>query len=310
MQKRLYLMDDRKQLLIDDFLAYILQERNYSAHTMRAYAIDLKRFVSFYNSYFDFITEDFRRIDRIAIRHFLGAEFEAGFSSCTVARRLAAVKSFIKYLVKSEELSSNPTIGIKTPRTPKSLPNVIPEEVIPALMDLPPNNTLTGLRDRAILELLYSTGIRVSELVNLNFGQIDFDNQLIKVTGKGNKQRIIPFGETARKTLEQFTRFMGFTKLTPEKQSIFVNGKKQRISVRTVQRHVRQYLLLLMEGENLGPHTLRHSFATHMLNNGADIRSLKDLLGHSSLSSTQVYTHIQPEKMKKIHRQAHPHGGS
>ncbi len=303
-------MDNSNLYLIDDFLTYITKERNYSPKTSLAYAHDLKRFQNFYLSYAGSGTETYSEVDKTAIRHFLGAEFENGFSSRTVARRLASLKSFFKYLQKAEVLLTNPSIDIKTPRTPRSLPTVCSEKLIDQLMAIPVTDTLTGLCDRAILELFYSTGIRLSELADLNLGDVDFKNLLIKVTGKGNKQRIIPFGLTAKKSLEHYLRERGITNLHPRRQQpLFMNHRKQRISVRTIQRHVNQYLRLLMEGENLGPHTLRHSFATHLLNKGADIRSVKDLLGHSSLSSTQIYTHLQPDRIKKIHRQAHPHGG-
>lgn len=304
-------MDDPKLILINDFLAYIIKERNYSIKTRLAYAHDLERFQVFFDSYTGLLTNDFLKVDRTTIRHFLGSEFENGFSSRTVARRLASLKSFFKYLLKAEELQANPTLGIKTPRTPKSLPNVFSEKLINQLMTLPPANTLSGLCDRAILELFYSTGIRLSELATLNIGDVDFENLLIKVTGKGNRQRIIPFGLTAKKSLEHYLRERGNISLhIDRRQPVFMNSRKKRLSIRTIQRHVKQYLHLLMEGENLGPHTLRHSFATHLMNKGADIRSVKDLLGHSSLSSTQVYTHLQPERMKKIHNQAHPHGST
>ncbi|MFH1853096.1 MAG: site-specific tyrosine recombinase/integron integrase [Candidatus Neomarinimicrobiota bacterium] len=297
--------------IINDFLSYIGKERNYSQNTLKSYGRDLQRFQAFIQTYSGEPDTTFGNVDKLAIRHFLGAEFEQGYSSRTVARRLASLKSFFKYLLRAEEISANPTIGIKTPRTPKTLPNYIPEKLIDELMAAPRIDTLNGLCDRAVLELFYSTGMRLSELTGLNIGHVDFNNQVVKVRGKGNKERIIPFGPQARKSLEQFLRERGITKYRTEAgQPLFTTKGNRRISIRTIQRRVKKYLQNLTAGTALGPHTLRHTFATHMLDHGADIRSVKDLLGHSSLSSTQVYTHLQPDRMKKIYRQAHPHGGS
>ncbi|NHZ87075.1 MAG: tyrosine-type recombinase/integrase, partial [Planctomycetia bacterium] len=233
-----------------------------------------------------------------------------GFSSKTVGRRLASIKSFYKYLIKAEVVENNPSIYVKTPKSTKPLPNYIDEKMIDKLMNAPPNNNI-GLRDRAILELFYSTGIRLSELININFRNIDFNNNLIKVLGKGNKERLIPVGDRAVKAIKNYLAKSSRSLKTADMDApLFVNSRGERISQRTVQRSVNMYLRLVTEGEHLGPHTLRHSFATHLLDRGADLRAVKDLLGHSSLSSTQIYTHVQPERMKKIYKKAHPHGSN
>ncbi len=303
-------MSEKNNDLKNDFLAYIAKERNYSPHTLKSYDRDLTRFLEFLIAYRGSGEVAFNAIDKLTVRHFLGREFEAGCSARTVARRLAALKSFYKYLLRSENVSNNPTVGVRTPKTPKSLPNYVPSKLIQKLMAAPSTDTLRGLRDRAVLELFYSTGMRLSELVGLNLGDVDFNKLMVKVTGKGNKQRLIPFGRQAQESLELYLRGRG---IIPEKDNgnlpLFIGNKNRRIAVRTIQQRVNEYLLLVSDGKNLGPHTLRHSFATHLLDQGADIRSVKDLLGHSSLSSTQVYTHLQPDQMKKIYRQAHPHGG-
>ncbi len=302
-------MSDNFKQYIDDFLSYLEKERGYSSHTCVSYIHDLHRFNDFlieYTGSSDILAES---IDKQAIRHFLGKEFEEDFSSKTVGRRLASIKSFFKYLVKAEVVNNNPALYVKTPKTSKPLPNFIDEKMIDELMNAPPRNTITGLRDRAILELFYSTGIRLSELININFRNIDFNNNLIRVVGKGNKERLIPFGNRAMKAIENYLEKSGRSlKTTDIDIPLFVNSKGERISQRTVQRSVSMYLRLVTEGEHLGPHTLRHSFATHLLDRGADLRAVKDLLGHSSLSSTQIYTHVQPERMKKIYKKAHPHG--
>lgn len=302
-------MSENLNQYIDDFHYYLDKERGYSKHTSTSYIHDLHRFNNFLIEYVGNSDISVESIDKQAIRHFLGKEFEEGFSAKTVGRRLASIKSFYKYLIKAEVVENNPSNYVKTPKSTKPLPNYIDVKMIDVLMEAPPANTVAGMRDRAILELFYSTGIRLSELININFSNIDFNNNLMKVVGKGNKERLIPFGNKSMKAIENYIAKSGRSIKTADKNApLFVNSKGERISQRTVQRSVNMYLRLVTEGEHLGPHTLRHSFATHLLDRGADLRAVKDLLGHSSLSSTQIYTHVQPERMKKIYKKAHPHG--
>ena len=300
---------DSQGIVLADFLSYLKKERGFSVHTMKAYEYDLNRFISFVGHKDQTNIRNFEDIDRDLIRQYLGFEFDHGLSSKTVARRLAALKSFFNYLMRSERISDNPAIYVKSPKISQSLPNFIDHKVIDALMESPDVSTEIGLRDRAILELFYSTGIRLNELIMLDIGAVDSINQMIKVHGKGGKERLIPFGNKAKLWIEKYlkNRAVSFNSAW-EKTPLFVNAKGGRILRLEVQRSTRKYIEKFANGKSLGPHILRHSFATHLMDKGADIRAVKDLLGHDSLSSTQVYTHVQPEKMKEIYKQAHPHG--
>lgn len=312
-------MTDQSRPVLNDFLDYLLSERGYSVLTLRAYRRDLTRFLQFLDNYYSRRVDDFSLVDPPAIRHYLGYEFESRYrigrrhrpySSRTVARRLAAVKSFFKYLVRCERIQDNPALHVKTPKTVRPLPTYLNRKMIEEIMAAPPDNA-AGRRDRALLELFYSTGMRLMELVNLNTGHLDPHQQLVRVRGKGAKERLIPYGNKAKLALEEYLEKRGLSLPAAAGETpLFVNTRGGRISARTVQRRIRSYLSSVAEGERLGPHTLRHSFATHLMDRGADIRAVKDLLGHSSLSSTQVYTHVQTTRMKKIYQRAHPHGGS
>lgn len=298
---------EKLQESIEDFFIYLEKEVSYSINTIKAYKVDLRKFLIFFSN--DNI--NIQSISRKDIRSFLSSEYDKKRSDRTVSRRLASIKSFFNYLIKSEQIGNNPSAEIKSPKLSKPLPNFIDQKVIDLLMDAPNKSTIGGLRDKALLELFYSTGMRLSELVSLDIESIDFKKNIIKVLGKGRKERLVPFGNRAKFHLDNYLK-NNTSKFKvnniKDRQPLFTSNRNQRISTRTVQRRVSTYIKLVANGSQLGPHILRHSFATHLLENGADIRTVKDLLGHSSLSSTQVYTHIQPEKIKQIHKQAHPRG--
>ena len=293
--------------IIDSFLITLEKERNFSLHTIKAYKNDLTRFNLFLNQ--GKSRNKFKEINRNDIRRFLADEYENKYTSKTVARRLATIKSFFKYLVKVELIEDNVSIHIHSPKVPKKLPNFIDKNLIDVLMSSPPLDTLIGVRDRAVLELFYSTGVRLSELVNINIGDFHIDKKLVRVIGKGNKERIIPYGKTAESAIENYLKMRNLSfKPVFARSPLFVNSSEKRISKRTIQRRMNNYIKLVADGKSVGPHLLRHTFATHLLDNGADIRAVKDLLGHSSLSSTQIYTHVSIDKLKKDYTQAHPHG--
>ena len=297
-------------LLIDSIESFMLtleKERNFSLHTIKAYKNDLNRFNYFLNNTLS--RKKLAKINRNDIRKFLAEEYDNGYSSKTVARRLATIKSYFKYLVKTELIQENISIHINSPKVPKKLPNFVDKNLIDTLMKTPSLDTHIGIRDRAVLELFYSTGMRLSELVNMNIGDFEINKKLIRVIGKGNKERMIPYGRTAESAIKNYLKIRNIS-LKPAfaNKPLFVNSSEKRISKRTIQRRMNNYIKLVADGKRIGPHLLRHTFATHLLDNGADIRAVKDLLGHSSLSSTQIYTHVSIEKLKKDYTQAHPHG--
>ena len=292
---------------IESFMLTLEKERNFSLHTIKAYKNDLNRFNYFLNNTLS--RKKLAKINRNDIRKFLAEEYDNGYSSKTVARRLATIKSYFKYLVKTELIQENISIHINSPKVPKKLPNFVDKNLIDTLMKTPSLDTHIGIRDRAVLELFYSTGMRLSELVNMNIGDFEINKKLIRVIGKGNKERMIPYGRTAESAIKNYLKIRNIS-LKPAfaNKPLFVNSSEKRISKRTIQRRMNNYIKLVADGKRIGPHLLRHTFATHLLDNGADIRAVKDLLGHSSLSSTQIYTHVSIEKLKKDYTQAHPHG--
>ena len=294
---------------LKEFLNYIQFERGYSAHTVTAYQHDLEKFMNFIYQYDSILLKDFGKIDRQAIRHFLGKEYEEGNSAKTVARRLASIKSLFNYLVQAEVICDNPAIHIKTPKVEKKIPTFVQENKIEDLMKMPDAVTLIGKRDRAILELFYATGIRLNELAGLNIGSVNPQEKLLRVLGKGNKERIVPFGKPAKNALESYLKKRGESWASPQQTPLFTGRGEKRIAVRTIQQRVNIYLKAVLGGRTgASPHTLRHTFGTHLLENDADIRSIQELLGHSSISSTQIYTKVNPKKMKDIYTDAHPHG--
>ncbi len=294
---------------IKEFLKYIQYERGYSAHTVIAYQYDLEKFLNFIYQYDSILLKDFGKIDRLTIRHFLGKEYEEGNSAKTVARRLASIKSLFNYLVQAEVICDNPAIHIKTPKVEKKIPTFVQENKIEDLMKMPNSVTLIGKRDRAILELFYATGIRLNELAGLNIGSVNPQKKLLRVLGKGNKERIVPFGKPAKNALESYLKKRGKSWASPQETPLFTGRGEKRIAARTIQQRVNIYLKAVLGGRTgASPHTLRHTFGTHLLENDADIRSIQELLGHSSISSTQIYTKVNPKKMKDIYTDAHPHG--
>ena len=303
---------------INDFLIFAKEERNLSSHTISAYKSDLEKFYMFLKKNNSIYLKNINEINIQTIRQFKRFEMDRKelrpgrdknhISGKTIARELASIKSFFKYLVQNEILKNNPAIMVKTPNIEKTIPNFIQEKNIDQLMNLPDKNSITGIRDRAILELFYATGIRLSELVNLNISSVDDSNNFIKVVGKGNKERIVPFGEKAKDAINVYINKRNRSWVGAEDVPLFTSIRGKRISQRTIQKRLSGYLeKIIGSKKGASPHILRHSFGTHLLDNDADIRSIQELLGHSSISSTQLYTKVNPQKMKTIYKATHPH---
>jgi integrase/recombinase XerC len=324
-------------IIIHKFLDYLRFERRFSEHTAKCYGADLTQFCEFRKGTSESASADTEpmslaphegdmatavatqvelRIDQLlltttteAVRGYLVFLNERNYSKATVARKLATLRSFYKFLVKRNHIGSNPVMSIRTPKQEKKLPRFLEYDEIKKLLGTPPVNTWLGARDRAILETLYSTGIRVSELVALNMDDVDFLGEVVHVRGKGKKERIAPIGSSALQVIQHYMEYRNKRAQSNgnfDSKVLFVNKHGQRLSTRSVRRKMDKYLKMAGLDPTISPHTLRHSFATHMLNNGADLRSVQELLGHQSLSTTQIYTHLTTRRLKEVYDNAHP----
>ena len=284
---------------IDKFINYLKVEKNASPHTTINYEIDLKAFGAFLGE------KDVTAIDRLVLRRYLAEMRGKNYSKRTVARKLASLRSFFRFLFREGYVKTNPITAISTPRLDKKLPVVLDVNKVAKLIQAPSENNLAGLRDRAILETLYSAGIRVSELVGLDVDDVDFISEVIKVLGKGRKERMVPIGSPAVSALRKYIDRKGDWKVK-DNNAVFLNKSGKRLTDRSVRRVVDKYVRLTSVAEHISPHSLRHSFATHLLDRGADLRSVQELLGHMNLSTTQIYTHVTMERLKTVYDKAHP----
>ncbi len=331
--------------ITESFSSYLTDERHFSPYTARCYGADLRQFIDYivedtgvqidrgseelaFKSRTNSANEIAGQIDRPTItnticdadadliRGFLGFLAEQSYSPATLARKIATLRSFYKWGNRLEYTNTNPMTLIRTPRQSKRLPKAITIEQIEQLLAAPNDNDVLGRRDRAMLETLYSTGIRVSELVGLNHDDLDFENEAMHVRGKGRKERIVPLGSHALGAIRRYIELMANdTKFAPiwaardageTPLSLFLNKHGSRLSSRSVRRKLDKYLRSVGLDPTISPHTLRHSFATHLLDNGADLRSVQELLGHQSLSTTQVYTHLSTSRVEDAYKDAHP----
>ena len=301
--------------LIEQFLEHLRYERNVSAHTLRNYASDLEQFLNHLSPADPKSGKrklpEVKDVDHLTIREWLAVLHSDQRKKSSIARKLAALRTFFQFLVREGLLESNPAKLVSTPRQEKKLPKHLSIEEAIRFIESPDQNTDLGKRDRAMLELMYATGIRVAELTTLNLADIDFRNQLIRVTGKRRKQRIVPFGDPAREAIKSYLEVRdNFLFNSPvskrDDEAVFLNYQGTRITTRSVGRMVEKYIKICAGMHAISPHALRHSFATHLLDSGADLRDIQELLGHARLSTTQVYTHVSMEKLVEVYDKAHP----
>lgn len=300
--------------LVERFLEHLRVERNASAHTLRSYASDLEQFRSFLWSagfHRDEKKGDIRaeKIDHLAIRAYLSRLYREHKKS-SLARKLAAQRSFFRYLVDEGLMKRSPAEIVATPKQEKNLPSFLSVDEVFALVEKPDRATPWGARDRAILETLYSCGIRVSELVGLSDGDVDFQLGIVRVYGKGRKERIVPIGgkaiEALRAYLPRRDEVLARRKKSGPRAPLFINPRGTRLTARSVARILQKHVLRSGLLRKMSPHALRHTFATHLLDAGADLRAIQEMLGHVSLSTTQRYTHVSMDKLMEVYDKAHP----
>ncbi len=296
-------MVEKFEQYIDAFIRYLRLERDASAHTLRNYRSDLVQFRDFLQSPQSGSPSRLKEIDRLTIRGYMAALQERGVGKRSLSRKVSALRSFFRYLRREGLLEENPARQVWLPRSEKRLPSFLTREEIGELLAAPDTSTLLGLRDRAILETLYSTGMRVGALVAMNRSDVDLIGDLARVREKGKKERLCPLGTYAVRALRDYQKSF------PENDSsgpLFVNRSGGRLSAASVRKLLEKYIERAAIKKKITPHALRHSFATHLLNAGADLRAVQELLGHESLSTTQIYTHVSKERLKKVYDRTHP----
>ncbi|MDB5302107.1 MAG: Tyrosine recombinase XerC [Phycisphaerales bacterium] len=316
--------------LVTQFLDYLRLEKHFSDYTVKSYGADLIQFGQFLAGEIGpastaspaganqakvtphEVDERAVACEPLTVREFLAYLYGQNYTKSTTARKLATLRSFYKFLIRRGIVSASPLITIRTPKQEKRLPKCMDLEQVQKLLEAPGDNDLLAARDRAMLEVLYSSGIRVSELVELETQDLDLQEGVLRVRGKGRKDRLTPIGSQAIKALQ---RYFELRALEPRCQGahaarVFLNKHGESLSTRSVRRKLDKYLVQAGLDPGISPHTLRHSFATHLLNNGADLRSVQELLGHQSLSTTQIYTHLSTSRMKEVYDSAHPRSGA
>ena len=287
-------------MLQNKFIIYLSSEKRFSEHTIKSYTTDLKQFTSFLSSEFQIIDE-IHEISFQIIRTWIASLLEKGINPRSVNRKISTLKTYFKFLIREGELIENPMMKVVAPKSKKRLPVFIEEDQIASLLnEVQFEEGFVGQRNKLIIELFYVTGIRLSELINIKISDVDFNNQSIKVLGKRNKERIIPLSSNVINDLNLFI------KSNKQNKYLFTNLEGDKLYNKLVYRLVNKYIGEISSVNKKSPHILRHTFATHMLNNGADINAIKELLGHANLSATQVYTHNTIEKLKTVYKQAHP----
>lgn len=301
------------QRFLAEFEAYLRVEKRYSRHTLIAYQKDLEQFVEYLAEYWGrkpaVVLQDQRcvgEIDLMAIRGFLNYCHGAGCNRSTMARKLATLRSFFRFLCRQGSVQQNFARAIRTPKQSSRLPNVLQVEEMSRLLDGNFDETPEGLRNRAVFELLYASGMRIGELTELKMSDVDFARGSIQVLGKGNKERLVLFGDKAGRSLQQYLQVRSKLVNGPDLQALFLNSKGKKLSQARIRQILSRHLKQQAIEKKISPHAFRHSFATHLLNSGADLRWIQELLGHASLSTTQKYTHLNIEQLLSTYQKAHP----
>ncbi len=288
---------------IESFADFLQYQKNASSYTIKNYKIDLYKF----SKYLEGKNINLRDVDNIVIRGFMAECFKKSESKSTIARRLAAIRSFFQYLVRKGKIQDNPAKIVSSPKQGKKVPSFLSEQEITRFLDRISSTTPLEARDKAIFELLYATGMRLGELVSLNLEDINLREQLVRVKGKGKKERIVPFGRLAAQSLAHYLRLRGaINKGEVDSEALFLNYKGGRITPRSVERIMEKYIKLISIDRQISPHSIRHSFASHLLSRGADLRAIQELLGHESLATTQKYTHLNLKQLIEVYKKAHP----
>lgn len=296
------------QTAIPGFLNYLKIERNCSALTIKSYGEDLASILEYFRDFASGVP-DAGAVTVADLRGYVAYMHECQYSRSTMARRLACLRSFFRYCCREKLADTNPAKALRTPRAGRRLPHFLSTEQVAQLLEAPPANTPAGLRDRAILETLYSAGLRVAELASLNVESWDRDAGILRVIGKGRKERVAPVGKYATLALGRWLEVREPDPTAPAVQqgAMFLNKRGRRLTTRSVGRLLEKYIRETGLDTLTTPHTLRHSFATHLLDGGADLRSVQELLGHKSLTTTQIYTHVSTKRLRDTYQKAHPH---
>lgn len=297
--------------LRQDFLTFLSVQKGASRHTLEAYANDLSQFFDQMGLGLAPSAEDLGALDHLQIRRYLAYLQGRGYTRRSIARKLAALRSFFRYLCRTERLEHNPVKGVPTPKAGRQLPRFLHTDEAAALVERPRGETVLGRRDRALMEVLYAAGLRVSELAGLDLGDVDASLGTVRVMGKGGKERIVPLGSEAINALGIYLeaarpRLLSRRRDGAEEAALFLNRSGRRLTVRSVANVVKRHAREATPGKEVTPHTLRHSFATHLLENGADLRAVQELLGHASVSTTQIYTHVSRERLRAVYQKTHP----
>lgn len=283
------------QRYIDRFLRYLEIEKNSSKHTLLNYRLDLEAFGSFLGDV------GIEKTDYLLLRKYMAGLKEKNMRQKTISRKISCLRSFFRFLCREGYLKSNPVLTLMSPKREKRLPIFLTEDEMTQLIEAPRQDNELGLRDRAIFETLYSTGMRVSELVGLSIADVDFISGVLKVMGKGKKERLLPIGDKAIDAIRKY-----LDKRSKQADALFLNKNHKRITDRGIRNILSRYIKSLSMKKGISPHKIRHSFATHLLNRGADLRSVQELLGHANISTTQIYTHLTTERLKNVYDKAHP----